>query len=116
MSVADWHSWHDAYDDPESWQARRLATVRQRVQAALDEAPPGPVSVLAMVAGQGGFEEVWVTEPGIEHAVAVHRATREPRPLEPGVKLFTFVGIRALRPWDYPATGSGPAAGSGPAS
>ena len=216
MSVGDWHSWHDAYDDPGSWQGRRLVTVRQRVQAALDEAAPGPVTVLAMVAGQGrdllpvlasharrdeitarlveldprnteaarasareaglsgvdvvtgdaaltdhyegaapadlvlicglfphitdediarvvrhttsltkrggtviwtrdrrkpdmvpqisawfgqeGFEEVWVTEPGIEHAVGAHRHTREPEPLALGVKLFTFVGIGALRP------------------
>jgi hypothetical protein len=221
MSVADWQSWHDAYDDPDSWQARRLVTVRQRIQMALDEAPPGPVTVLAMVAGQGrdllpvlaahprrdevsarlveldpgnadlaraaardaglsgvdvvtgdaaltdhyvgaapadlvlicglfphitdediaqvvrhapaltkrggtviwtrqrrapdlvpqisewfeqaGFAEVWVTDPGIEHAVAVHRYTGDPQPLASGVQLFTFVGIRALRPWDFPA-------------
>jgi hypothetical protein len=220
MNEGEWHSWHDAYDDPRSWQARRLVTVRQRVQATLDVAPPGPVTVLAMVAGQGrdllpvlashprrdeitarlveldprnadaarasaheaglsgvdvvtgdaaltdhydgavpadlvlicglfphitdediarvvrhttsltkrggtliwtrdrrepdmvpqisawlaqeGFEGVWVTERGIEHAVSVHRYTREPQPLALGVKLFTFVGIRALRPWDYP--------------
>src|SRR4051812_4818826 len=53
MTSGDWHAWHDAYDEPASWQARRLITVQERIRAALDAAPPGPVSVLALVAGQG---------------------------------------------------------------
>ena len=47
MSAAgrDWHAWHDAYDDPGSSLARRLAVVRARiaeleVRAAAGEAPP----------------------------------------------------------------------------
>jgi len=42
MTQANWHTWHDAYDDPDSWQSRRLVTVRERIRTALDEAPPGP--------------------------------------------------------------------------
>jgi SAM-dependent methyltransferase len=217
--VSDWHDWHAAYDDAESWQARRLVTVRQRIGMVLDEAGPGPLNVLAMVAGQGrdllpvladhprrdevtarlveldarnadaarataraaglttvevitgdaartdhylgaapadlvlicglfphiaaedvdrvvrhstaltkpggsliwtmhrrppdmvpdiagwfereGFEPVWVTDPAVEHAVAVHRFRGQPQPLAADLSLFTFVGIRALRPWDY---------------
>jgi hypothetical protein len=217
--VNDWHDWHDAYDDADSWQARRLVTVRQRIGMVLDAAGPGPLNVLAMVAGQGrdllpvlaghprrdevsarlveldarnadaaratarevgltavevvtgdaaltdhylgaapadlvlicglfphiaaedidrvvrqstaltkhggsviwtmhrrppdmvpeiagwfereGFEAVWVTDPAIEHAVAVHRFRGQPRPLAAGLSLFTFVGVRTLRPWEY---------------
>jgi hypothetical protein len=220
MTQADWNRWHDAYDDPGSWQSRRLVTVRERIRAALDGAPPGPLSVLSMVAGQGrdlipelavhprrddvtarlveldahntdaarkaareaglsrvevvtgdaaltdqylglapadlvlicglfvhigdedvhevvrhapaltrrggriiwtrdhgepdlvpqiydwfgeeGFEKVFQTGPEVLHAVHEHRSLRDPVPLEAGTKLFTFVGIRALRPWAYP--------------
>ncbi|GAB2888903.1 class I SAM-dependent methyltransferase family protein [Streptomyces mayteni] len=49
----DWHSWHDAYDEPGSWLGRRLAVVRERVRVALDEAPEGPVRVVSICAGQG---------------------------------------------------------------
>jgi predicted RNA methylase len=222
MTLANWHTWHDAYDDPNSWQSRRLVTVRERIRTALDEAPPGPLTVLAMVAGQGrdvipevaahprredvtarlveldrdnsdaareavlaaglsnvevitgdaaltnyyaglapadlvlicglfvhiadedvlrvvrhapalvkrggrviwtrdlgepnlipqicdwfaeeGFEKVWETGPEVNHAVYEHRSLRDPVPLPADTTLFTFVGIRRLRPWAYPST------------
>ncbi len=53
MTSGDWHAWHGAYDDPDSWQAKRLITVRERIGMALDAAPPGPVTVLAPAAGEG---------------------------------------------------------------
>lgn len=49
----DWHRWHGAYDDPDSALARRLATVRARIAEVLDAAPPGPVHVISVCAGQG---------------------------------------------------------------
>jgi predicted RNA methylase len=222
MTQADWQTWHDAYDDPDSWQSRRLVIVRERIRLALHNAPPGPLTVLAMVAGQGrdllpeiaaharrkditarlveldenntdvarkaareaglsrvevvtgdaaltdhyvdlapadlvlicglfvhivdddirqvvrhargltkrggtviwtrdhgepdmvpqirdwfaeeGFEEVFETGPEVTHAVFEHRSQRDAVPLPTGAKLFTFVGIRTLRPWNYPAT------------
>ena len=222
MTSGDWHVWHQAYDDPDSWQARRLKTVRERIRIALDAAPPGPVAVLALVAGEGrdllpvlaghprrdevtallveldprnaevareaareldlpgvqvitgdaalidhyagvapadlvlicglfphitdedivtviehtasltkrggtvvwtrhrrepdlvpqisdwfvarGFAEVWVSDPAVEFAVGAHRHLADPPPVTPGVKLFTFVGVRTLRPWEYRAT------------
>jgi hypothetical protein len=37
----DWRAWHDAYDDPGSSLARRLAVVQARIADALAAAPPG---------------------------------------------------------------------------
>jgi Putative methyltransferase len=49
----DWYQWHEAYDDAGSLLARRLAVVQQRLRVALDEARPGPLRLLSLVAGQG---------------------------------------------------------------
>jgi hypothetical protein len=49
----DWRAWHDAYDDPESPLAGRLRVVQARIAAVLDAAPPGPLRVISMCAGQG---------------------------------------------------------------
>ncbi len=53
MTGRDWRAWHDAYDQPESSLAQRLAVVRQRIGLALDEAPAGPLRAISMCAGQG---------------------------------------------------------------
>ena len=53
MTESHWYAWHERYDDPESWQARRLARVQRRIALALDTAPAGPLTVLDMCAGQG---------------------------------------------------------------
>ncbi|MGE5289665.1 MAG: SAM-dependent methyltransferase [Micromonosporaceae bacterium] len=49
----DWLAWHAGYDDPDSVLSRRLAVVRERVRAALDACPPGPLKVISICAGQG---------------------------------------------------------------
>jgi len=49
----DWRAWHDAYDDPGSSLARRLAVVQARIADTLDAAPPGPLRAISMCAGQG---------------------------------------------------------------
>jgi hypothetical protein len=49
----DWHRWHQAYDDPASTLARRLPAVRGQIGEALAAAPPGPVRLIGMCAGQG---------------------------------------------------------------
>jgi hypothetical protein len=53
LSVRDWHGWHEAYDDPASSLARRLAIVQDGIRAALDRCPPGPVRAVSVCAGQG---------------------------------------------------------------
>ncbi|MQY08413.1 class I SAM-dependent methyltransferase family protein [Actinomadura macrotermitis] len=49
----DWAAWHRAYDDPDSALSRRLRAVQERVAAALDTAPPGPLRAVSLCAGQG---------------------------------------------------------------
>lgn len=49
----DWRTWHDDYDLPDSWMARRLRVVQQRIGAVLDGSPPGPLRVVSLCAGQG---------------------------------------------------------------
>jgi hypothetical protein len=49
----DWYSWHSPYDDPDSGLSRRLSWVKDRIRVALDEAPPGPVRLISVCAGQG---------------------------------------------------------------
>jgi len=49
----DWYVWHDGYDTPGSTLALRLRAVQERIRAALDGYPPGPVRVLSLCAGQG---------------------------------------------------------------
>ena len=51
--IEDWYAWHDAYDNPRTGLARRLEMVRDRIRAALDEAPPGPLRAISLCAGQG---------------------------------------------------------------
>jgi predicted RNA methylase len=49
----DWRTWHDEYDLPDSWMARRLHVVQQHIAAVLDASPAGPLRVVSLCAGQG---------------------------------------------------------------
>ncbi|MEU6142997.1 class I SAM-dependent methyltransferase [Streptomyces sp. NPDC047081] len=49
----DWHAWHDTYTRADSPLLHRLATVQNRIRAALDTAPPGPLTAISVCAGQG---------------------------------------------------------------
>jgi hypothetical protein len=49
----DWRTWHDEYDDPDSWMARRLRVVQHWIRTVLDDSPPGPLRVVSLCAGQG---------------------------------------------------------------
>ncbi len=49
----DWVDWHAPYDDPESPLARRLLLVQAGIAEGLAAAPPGPVRVISVCAGQG---------------------------------------------------------------
>lgn len=48
-----WVEWHAAYDRPESSLARRLLVVQERIRQVLDAAPPGPIRVVSLCAGEG---------------------------------------------------------------
>jgi hypothetical protein len=49
----DWRAWHDAYENPGSGLARRLALVQEQVRAALDRLPAGPARAISICVGQG---------------------------------------------------------------
>ena len=49
----DWKHWHDAYDDPASPLSIRLALVQAQLSIALALAPPGPIRLVSLCAGQG---------------------------------------------------------------
>ena len=49
----DWARWHDGYEDPYSALSTRLAIVRAHLADAITAAPPGPVSLVSLCAGQG---------------------------------------------------------------
>lgn len=49
----DWVAWHEAYADPSSGLSARLARVRRHLSGAVTAAPPGPVRLLSLCAGQG---------------------------------------------------------------
>ena len=51
--MKDWVAWHRAYDDPTSSLSIRLERVRWHLARALDDAPPGPVRLISLCAGQG---------------------------------------------------------------
>ena len=51
--MRDWVAWHAAYDDPQSPLSARLRAVRRHLSDALDAAPPGPVRLVSLCAGQG---------------------------------------------------------------
>jgi hypothetical protein len=51
--IADWHDWHERYDDPTSELAGRLRAVRTHVAAVVRDAPEGPVTVVSICGGEG---------------------------------------------------------------
>jgi hypothetical protein len=49
----DWKSWHRDYADADSDLAHRLIHVQRRLSDALDAAPPGPIRLISLCAGEG---------------------------------------------------------------
>jgi hypothetical protein len=53
VAERDWYTWHQAYDDPDTPLAQRLAAVQDQIRLALNTAPPGPPRAVSICAGQG---------------------------------------------------------------
>ena len=53
MTSFSWTTWHDGYADPDSDLSHRLSHVKRRLAAALDAAPPGPIRLISLCAGEG---------------------------------------------------------------
>jgi hypothetical protein len=51
--ASHWVGWHAAYENPDSALSVRLRRVQAATSEALDERPPGPISVISLCAGQG---------------------------------------------------------------
>lgn len=51
--MTHWQNWHSEYDRPDSALSKRLEMVKSRLGLLLDEAPPGPLRLISMCAGQG---------------------------------------------------------------
>jgi hypothetical protein len=51
--IRDWTNWHDGYADPDSDLSRRLAHVQHRLTDGLNAAPPGPIRLISLCAGEG---------------------------------------------------------------
>ncbi len=53
QASVDWRAWHAGYESPDSDLGRRLALVQAQLRDVLDRAPPGPIRVISVCAGQG---------------------------------------------------------------
>jgi len=51
--TSTWDEWFRHYDDPQSPAAQRLPVVREHIRLAVEAAPPGPVRVVSLCAGDG---------------------------------------------------------------
>ena len=51
--ASDWLRWHDAYEEPGSYLARRLTVVQGRIREALDAMPAGAIDIVGFCSGDG---------------------------------------------------------------
>ncbi len=52
--------------------------------------PPDLVPQLCEWFAEHGFQQEWVSAPGLPYGVGVHRHVSEPQPLLTGVRMFRF--------------------------
>lgn len=96
MSERDWYDWHAPYDDPDSGLSRRLAWVQDRVRAALDAAPPGPLRAISLCAGQGRDLIVPLARHPRRGDVTARLVELDPRNAEVGRRLAASAGLDAV--------------------
>jgi hypothetical protein len=89
----DWYAWHDLYNDPMTGLARRLAMVQERIRAALDEAPPGPLRAISLCAGQGTDVIGALAGHPRRHDVTARLVELDPRNTEVARRLAAEAGL-----------------------
>lgn len=89
----DWYAWHDRYAAPNSLLARRLAAVQDRVREALDHAPPGPLRVVSLCAGQGRDLLGVLPHHPRRHDVTARLVELEPRNAAAATDAATAAGL-----------------------
>ncbi|MDX3386609.1 class I SAM-dependent methyltransferase [Streptomyces niveiscabiei] len=89
----DWLTWHDAYDNPDSYLSSRLVLVKERLREALDAAPEGELRVVSLCAGQGrDLIEVLAEHPRRKD-VSARLVELDPRNTEFARKLAAKAGL-----------------------
>ncbi len=92
----DWYDWHAHYADPTSALSLRLAELRTRIGAALDQAPPGPLRAISLCAGQGrDLIPVLATHPR-GGDVTARLVERDPRNVEVARAAVQEVGLSGV--------------------
>src|SRR5579859_6239179 len=97
MAERDWYDWHAHYDDPGSGLSRRLSWVQERIRAALDGAPPGPIRAISLCAGQG-LDLIGVLAEHPRRADVTARLVElDPRNTEVAARLVAQAGLSQVQ-------------------
>jgi SAM-dependent methyltransferase len=113
--LRDYLDWHDAYDRLGSSLHLRLLMVQEFVAAAFDEAPPGPIRVLSLCAGQGR-DVITVAQRHRRGGDVVGRLVElDPRNVEIARALIADAGLSALEVLEADAADTAAYVGAAPA-
>jgi hypothetical protein len=97
VAERDWHAWHADYDNPDSGLSRRLSWVQDQVRAALDSAPPGPLRVISLCAGQGRDIIGVLADHPRRDDVTARLVERDPRNTEFAAHLAAAAAVRGVQ-------------------
>lgn len=112
---SEWVEWHQDYDDPGSTISKRLRAAQQAIRDALDRAPPGPIRLLSLCAGDG--RDVLGVLPGHPRArdVRGRLVDLDPELVQRGRERIRTAGLGGLEFVQADASLPGPLAGAIPA-
>ena len=113
--LRDYLAWHDAYDRPGSSLHLRLLMVQEFVATAFDEAPPGPIRVVSLCAGQGR-DVITVARRHRRGSDVVGRLVElDPRNVEVARALIADAGLTGLEVLEVDAADTSAYVGAVPA-